>query len=206
MSRYGSLESFFTRRLKPGSRPFDHEPQVLSSPVDGQLSVVTKVMKESIFYVKDKPYQLADLFDDEPYAAQFAGGVVMVLYLSPADYHRIHLPLKAREVMAYEKGGFSWPVNDWGLKYFKNVLTHNFRLISLFETESFPFAMVSVGALNVNSVIRSTPEKKTYEKMEEYAYFSFGSTVVLVFPPGVITGEFSHRKVKAGETLAQIHA
>lgn len=203
---YDSLESFFTRKLKPGSRPFDAADDVLVSPVDGRLSVVTMVMEDSVFYVKDKPYRLSELFERDDVTELFLGGTLMVLYLSPADYHRIHVPLKAREVFSYEKGGFSWPVNDFGLKYFKNVLTRNYRRISLLETEDFPFAMVSVGALNVNSVIQSAPGQEYYDKMEEYAYFSFGSTVVLVFPKGVIRGELSHRHVKAGESLTTIHA
>lgn len=201
---FPTLESFFTRQLTSSARPFDEAPNVLVSPVDGQLSVVTQISPEDTFKVKGKTYQLSRLLGSKNKAAPFYGGTIMILYLSPADYHRIHLPLKARETQHYRLGKFSWPVNDWGLKWTYG-LSENYRLISQFESDWGEFFMISVGALNVNSIIRLEQEHSQYDKMDQYGYFSFGSTVILVFPPDKLRLVSDQpRQVRAGETLGKL--
>lgn len=197
------LESFFTRQLIDGARPFDESIDVLVSPVDGMLSVVSDISLSDTFIVKGKTYHLAKLLGSSDLAEKYRGGTVMILYLSPADYHRIHLPLEAKEVGHYRLGRFSWPVNDWGLKWTRG-LTSNYRLVSQFEHSATDFLMISVGALNVNSIVKLERPDSHYLKMTEYGYFSFGSTVILVFPPDKLTlNSTQSRKVKAGETLGK---
>lgn len=204
ISQFSHLESFFTRQLVPGSRPFSDSPEVVVSPVDGRLSVVTSIDERDEFLVKGKSYQLSQLLGSKELAEDYYGGSLLILYLSPADYHRIHLPLAARDIQTYNLGKFSWPVNDWGLKWTRG-LTSNYRLISRFESEFGPFLMVSVGALNVNSIVKHHPEGTSYQKMQEYGYFSFGSTVILVFPKNrLVIHSTTERSLKAGETLGKL--
>lgn len=205
MSSFPHLEGFFTRELKDGARPFDERPEVLVSPVDGRLSVVSDVGTEDTFIVKGKTYRLLDLFKRPELGTTFQSGTVIILYLSPANYHRIHVPIGATETEHYYLGKWSWPVNDWGLKHTK-ALTSNYRLVSLFQLKDVSFAMVSVGALNVNSIVRLPQQSTVYQKMDEYGYFSFGSTVVLVFPQGVLSlDSYESRTVKAGERLGLLN-
>lgn len=203
VSEFPHLEGFFTRPLRPGARPFDEAANVLVSPVDGYLSVLTRVSLSDSFIVKGKTYQLSKLLGSADLAAAYRGGSLLVFYLSPADYHRIHWPLAACEVEHYRLGKFSWPVNDWGLKW-TTGLTGNYRLISRCQHNQTDFLMVSVGALNVNSIVRHEPQPINH-KMAEYGYFSFGSTVILVFPKDKLELVSSRpRPVKAGQTLANI--
>lgn len=198
------LESFFTRCLVDGVRPFEPAADVVVSPVDGRLSVVSEISPQDRFVVKGKTYRLSRLVGSEAKAAPFYGGRILIIYLSPADYHRIHLPLAARELEHYRLGGFSWPVNDWGLKWTRGLGT-NHRLISRFESLGGEFLMISVGALNVNSIVRLAKDQIDYVKMENYGYFSFGSTIILVFPPDRLDlYSDTPRVVRAGESLGRI--
>ena len=198
------LEAFFTRRLKAGARPFDPSTDGLVSPVDGFLSIVSDVSADSKFVVKGKTYRLLDLLKRRDLVEHYIGGQVLVFYLSPSDYHRIHMPLHARETEHYRLGRWSWPVNDWGLRYTK-ALTGNYRLVSQFQSGNLPFCLVCVGALNVNSIVRRHEQNTVYQKMAEYGHFSFGSTVVLILPKGRFRLENSTaRPVRAGESLGTI--
>lgn len=206
IQRFPHLESFFTRELQADARPFDPSQDVLVSPVDGKLSVVSDISADDTFLVKGKTYHLSKLLGNSDEAAKYHGGQVLILYLSPADYHRIHAPLTAKELEHKYLGKWSWPVNDWGLKYTKG-LTGNYRLVSQFEAQGWQFAMVSVGALNVNSIVRLSEADIVYQKMDPYGYFSFGSTVVLVFQKGAIQlDSLTSRQVKAGERLGLVQS
>lgn len=197
---FTSLEHYFTRELRQGARPFEEGKSILVSPVDGCLSRYP-ISQKAVFRIKGKDYKLGDLFKEKNEIDPYLGGDVLIFYLSPSDYHRIHMPLEAREVRYYTRGGFSYPVNDFGLKHFEGVLTKNRRLVSHFVAESGSFAMVSVGALNVNSIIRRRGENRKYVKAEEYGYFSFGSTVLLFLPKNSFVPLRGPGTIKQGESL-----
>ncbi len=199
---YNSLSAFFTRELKEGARPFEKDEKVLVSPVDAKLSF-HKVSEEAVFVVKGKDYRLSDLFKEEKEYQAYLGGDLLIFYLSPRDYHRIHMPLQAQEKRNYTLGSFSYPVNAWGLRYGRDVLTKNYRLVSHFEG-TVDFTMVSVGALNVNSIVRKEQGNVRYEKMQEYGYFSFGSTVLLFLPKDSAYFHVGEGSVQAGMTLGQL--
>lgn len=200
---FDTLEGFFTRKLLAGARPFDRDEKTLISPVDGILNTY-RVDEKANFEVKGKTYTLRDLFKEKSEYEGYLGGWLLLFYLSPGDYHRIHMPLSAREIRSYSLGGFSYPVNDFGLRYFDHVLTKNRRVISHFKKADITFTMTSLGALNVNSIVRRYGENRVYQRAEEYGYFSFGSTVMLFLPRKKIELSREDGPIKQGETLGRL--
>lgn len=201
---FPTLHDFFVRKLKPGSRP--EADADLISPVDGKVEIAGTIQKDSRFIVKGQQYSLAELLGSEELAKRYANGNYAVLYLSPADYHRIHSPAEGKVSRQYVLGKKSYPVNQSGLLYGKSPISGNYRLISELETAGGNILMVKVGAMFVNS-IELTNTSGQWRKGEEVGYFSFGSTVVLFMEPGsfrftenIISGE----PIKVGEALANM--
>ncbi|MBU9722546.1 MULTISPECIES: phosphatidylserine decarboxylase [Bacillaceae] len=180
---YATLNDFFVRKLKPGSRPIASDCVV--SPVDGKLSQVGTITEDATFHIKEKDYKLGTMLGLESSTQRYLGGTFMLFYLSPKDYHRIHSPLTGRLVKRWALGKYSEPVNQMGLLLGKEPLANNYRLITELEHKDRRMAMVKIGALNVNSV-HPTHHKKEVEVGEELAYFSFGSSVILLFEKGMI--------------------
>ena len=201
---FGSLHEFFIRKLRPGSRP-QAETAVIS-PVDGKVEITGKIHQDSKFIVKGQEYSLSELLGSEELAKGYANGDYAVLYLSPADYHRIHSPLDGKVIRQFVLGKKSYPVNQSGLLYGKSPISGNYRLITELDTAGGKVLMVKVGAMFVNS-IELTNTGEEWKKGEEVGYFSFGSTVVLFFEPdcfrfteNIVAGE----PVKVGEALANM--
>ncbi|UTT42181.1 phosphatidylserine decarboxylase [Exiguobacterium aurantiacum] len=183
---YPSLHAFFTRHLKDGVRPIDASLDSIVSPCDGKLSIVGDITDDSRFEVKGQSYTLAELLGSQQEARRYAGGTVCVLYLSPRDYHRVHVPLAGRVLSHYELGDRSAPVNDIGLTETVRPLSRNYRRVTRFETAAGLYEHIMVGALNVNT-IEWTLNGDRASKGEEVGYFSFGSTVILCFEKGRVT-------------------
>lgn len=201
---FGSLHSFFIRKLRLGSRP-QAETAVIS-PVDGKVEIAGKIHPDSKFIVKGQDYSLSELLGSEKLAMTYANGDYAVLYLSPADYHRIHSPLDGKVVRQFVLGKKSYPVNQSGLLYGKSPISGNYRLITELQTAAGKVLVVKVGAMFVNS-IELTNTGEEWKKGEEVGYFSFGSTVVLFFEPdcfrfteNIVAGE----PVKVGEAMANM--
>ncbi len=199
LGEFTSVLDFFTRTLKPGSRPLPTEKTLVVSPADARLGAWGRIEDNLLFQVKGQPYTLEEFlgnFSSGPYR----GGDFITLYLSPRDYHRVHHPFQAwlREVVAYP--GHYFPVHHKAISRIPRLYARNKRVGFFYETDHFPFMMMMVGALNVASVqISGDPDfyqtalkgKKRYTSMpvrtgEEAGIFELGSTVVLVFPPGAI--------------------
>ncbi|MBU9672845.1 phosphatidylserine decarboxylase [Planococcus sp. CP5-4] len=200
--QYTSLHDFFTRRLKMDARPIADVGLV--SPVDGRLEIHGAIQNDSQFKVKDIEYSLAELLGSEQMAARYANGQYAILYLSPADYHRIHSPVDGQVVKQYMLGEKSYPVNRLGLTYGKSPISGNRRLITELETPHGRVLVVKVGAMYVNS-IELTAFGSEWIKGQEVAYFSFGSTVALFFEGGHLQFDTKINdgdRVKVGEPLA----
>ena len=90
---YRSFNDFFIRRLKPGARSIDQRSSAVVSPVDGKVYVLENVSVDTMFFIKQKPFALAQFLGSEALAREYANGLLMVFRLAPADYHRIHFPL-----------------------------------------------------------------------------------------------------------------
>ena len=204
VNSFPTLHDFFIRKLLPGSRPLAET--AVTSPVDGKVEIAGKIHHDSKFIVKGLEYSLSELMGSEKLAGRYANGDYAVLYLSPADYHRIHSPVDGRVIRQFVLGKKSYPVNQSGLLYGKAPISGNYRLITELETAGGKVLAVKVGAMFVNS-IELTNTSDEWKKGEEVGYFSFGSTVVLFFEPdrfrftdNIVAGE----PIKVGEALANM--
>jgi phosphatidylserine decarboxylase len=206
IEEYPTFTEFFTRRLKPGARTIVPGELLPVSPVDGTVGEVGEIVESRAYQAKDKHYTLAELIggpNAEEDAARFAGGVFCTIYLAPYNYHRIHAPLGGGITGYVNMPGQLWPVNPVGVRNVAKLFCINERLTTFLKTPRGDCAVVAVGATNVgriravyddvvtNAKRTRKPERKIYpqpipvEKGGELAIFEMGSTVVLLFGPGV---------------------
>ncbi|MDQ0196741.1 archaetidylserine decarboxylase [Paenibacillus wynnii] len=208
LEEYRTLNEFFSRRLKPGMRPVAAEPDALVSPVDAMITAMGDITAGMIMNVKGQDYNLEDLLNHSPHIELYKKGFFFVLYLSPTDYHRIHSPLKGRKVETDYLRGRAYPVNDFGMRHMKAVLSRNERLITYIAGDYGEAAVVKVGAMNVSSIRYSDDSAEAWQIGDDLAYFEFGSTVVLLTESGTFTprpGLMVDTKVKMGEWLGTLH-
>ncbi|MBD2872921.1 archaetidylserine decarboxylase [Paenibacillus arenilitoris] len=207
LNEYGTLNEFFTRRLKPGLRIVDDGADSLVSPVDALVTGAGWINAGTILNVKGQDYTIDELLNRSPRTANYMHGFYMVLYLSPTDYHRIHAPVTGRVVEREHIAGKVYPVNDFGLRHMRRVLSRNERLITYMKNEFGETAVVKVGAMNVSSIRYVQPLRNDMAKGEELAYFEFGSTVVLLMEDGIFTprGDLMPGvKVRMGDRLGAL--
>ncbi|QSP94587.1 phosphatidylserine decarboxylase [Marinobacter salinisoli] len=214
---YPSFNAFFTRELKPGIRPIAEGEKTMACPVDGAISQLGQVTGDRVFQAKGQSFGLTELLGgDEHRAEPFAGGEFSTIYLSPKDYHRIHMPVAGtlRE-MVYIPGKL-FSVNPVTAENVPNLFARNERVVCIFDTEAGPMALVLVGAMIVGSVetvwsgvvapgdgqltaIRYEGDQaRRFEKGEEMGRFRLGSTVVMVMPKGAVSW---NDKLAAGTTV-----
>lgn len=180
LHEFSTLHDLFIRKLKEGVRPIDNESKSVVSPVDGVLEDIGEISSDLTLTVKGKSYSLFDMLGSKEKAKEYINGKYILLYLSPSHYHRIHSPFSGQVVDQWTLGEKSYPVNKYGLKYGKEVLSKNYRNITEVKHEFGLAAIVKVGAMFVNS-IETIFENEQLEKGKEIAYFTFGSTVILLF-------------------------
>ncbi|TSB46840.1 phosphatidylserine decarboxylase [Alkalicoccobacillus porphyridii] len=205
IKQYNSLHSFFIRELKEGKREVDQEGHSVVSPVDGVLAEQGELQADSCFEVKGQRYTIVDMLGSEQAASFYKEGTYMVLYLSPSHYHRFHAPLSGTVLERWKLGNTSYPVNHLGMKYGKKPLSGNFRIISEIKSKFGTMAMVKVGAMNINT-IELTHDSEVLKKGEEVGYFSFGSTIVLLFTKDMIalTHQQTPKEIKMGEKIGSV--
>ncbi|MCO5103991.1 MAG: archaetidylserine decarboxylase [Burkholderiaceae bacterium] len=210
---YASFNAFFTRALRTGARPISGADWVC--PVDGAISQFGAIAQDQIFQAKGHHYSTTALLGgDSALAARFQNGHFATVYLSPRDYHRIHMPCAGRLTRMVHVPGDLFSVNPATARGVPGLFARNERVVCVFEGAQGPFAMVLVGATIVGSmatvwhglvnpprtgVLRhwDYPEGKVVlQKGEEMGRFQLGSTVVLLFPPGPL--HFSPQWQSAG--------
>jgi phosphatidylserine decarboxylase len=196
---YESLNAFFTRALKPECRPFDNNPENWLSPVDGAVSQARNIEQGRIFQAKNHDYSLLELVGgDTEMASRFNNGIFATLYLSPSDYHRIHMPVTGRLKRMIYVPGRLFSVAPFTVNHIPGLFARNERCVCYFETEQGPMAMVLVGAINVSAIetvwhglvtgkkmhtgIFDYPDKKevVLHRGEEMGRFNLGSTVIVL--------------------------
>ena len=151
VTRYASFNDFFTRALKPGARPID--AAALVSPVDGAISQFGRIDGDQIFQAKGHNYRTTELVGgDAALAARFAHGSFATLYLSPRDYHRIHMPCDGRLTRMIYVPGDLFSVNPTTARGVPGLFARNERTVCVFETARGPFVLVLVGATIVGSM------------------------------------------------------
>lgn len=204
---YRTLNEFFSRRLKPDMRPVAGEADAVASPVDAMITAMGDIHSGTIMNVKGQDYELEELLNHSPHLELYKKGFFLVLYLSPTDYHRIHSPLTGRKIESDHIRGRAYPVNEFGMRHMKGVLSRNERLITYIAGANGEAAVVKVGAMNVSSIHYSDELASEWQIGDELAYFEFGSTVVLLLESGTFTprpGLESGTKVKMGEFLGTL--
>lgn len=188
LESYKTLHDLFVRNLKETVRPIDQSEQAVVSPCDGVLSVVEDLTEDSRFTVKGQTYSVSELLGSHHEADHYIGGKVLIFYLSPQNYHRVHVPIDGTVRTSYTLGRDSAPVNDLGLEYGKRPLTRNYRRVTRITHGKHALEHVMVGALNVNTIVQTNPDREV-RRGDEFGYFSFGSTVVLICPKDAMTLE-----------------
>jgi phosphatidylserine decarboxylase len=198
--RFECFNAFFTRSLKPEVRPLAQGDKVVVCPVDGAVSQVGAIQAGTIFQAKGHDYTASALLGgDAQLAGVFSQGQFATLYLSPRDYHRIHMPLAGRlQQMVYVPGRL-FSVNPKTVRRIPGLFARNERVVAVFDTEFGPMAMVLVGAINVacietvwHGVVTPPPrglvQRWDYhagqdirlDKGAEMGRFNMGSTVILL--------------------------
>jgi phosphatidylserine decarboxylase len=199
-AHYDTFNAFFTRALKSGARPIATSD--LLCPVDGAISQFGAIAGADIFQAKGHRYTTAALLGgDAQLAARFADGHFATLYLSPKDYHRIHMPCAARLTRMVHVPGELFSVNPTTAAAVPGLFARNERVVCCFDAAFGPFVLVLVGATIVGSMAtvwhgvvnpprpgrvrewRYDDRELRLERGEEMGRFLLGSTVVLLFPP-----------------------
>lgn len=199
---YADFNAFFSRKLKPGKRPFAPLPAFVS-PVDGFISHIGPIEGHQLFQAKGHTYTLVDLLaGNTAKAADFQEGNFATLYLSPRDYHRIHTPLDARVTSMTFVPGTLYPVNDASVSQTPNLFARNERLICYMDTAIGPMAIILVAALNVGSmftpwhgVVKAagvhtwdyTDKPIALNRGDEIGGFLMGSTAIVLLPRDAVT-------------------
>jgi phosphatidylserine decarboxylase len=223
ITSYASFNDFFTRALTPGARPLASADLVC--PVDGTISQFGPVEKDQIFQAKGHHYSTTALVGgDATLAARFDHGHFATLYLSPRDYHRIHMPCAGRLTRMVHVPGDLFSVNPTTARGVPGLFARNERVVCVFESGHGPFVLVLVGATIVGSMatvwhgqvnpprtgqLRQwdyAPGKVSLQQGEEMGRFLLGSTVVLLFPKGPLQfnpGWAAARPIQLGEAMAR---
>ena len=201
---YANFNAFFTRPLRPGVRPLAGAGLVC--PADGAVSQIGRIEEHSLLQAKGRRYSTwALLGGDEARAAQFRNGHFATIYLSPRDYHRVHMPIEGELVATRYVPGKLFSVNGTTAEGVDRLFARNERLICYFDTPAGPMALVLVGAMIVAGIdtvwegqvapppravrdrdYRSLPAPVRLAQGEEMGRFKLGSTVILLFPEGAV--------------------
>ncbi|MFP7297552.1 phosphatidylserine decarboxylase [Neobacillus niacini] len=203
LHEYPTLHDLFIRTLKGEARVIDSIEDSVVSPVDAVIEDIGPISQISEMIVKGKTYSVQEMLGSQESVDKYVQGTYMILYLSPSHYHRIHSPVEGTIVKQWTLGRKSYPVNKMGLKYGVRTLAKNYRMITEVKTARGHIAIVKVGAMFVNS-IEKTHKGMTLHKGEEMAYFSFGSTVVLLFEKGTFEqdpGIHTPKDIRVGEKI-----
>lgn len=180
LHQYSSLNDFFTRKLKEGCRPVDDSPKGVVSPVDAVITDLGTVQSGQILNIKGQDYTIQELLNGSPRTINYIMGFYFILYLSPTDYHRIHSPIDGVVIERDEILGRAYPVNAFGLRHMRKVLSRNGRKISYMRHNFGELAVVKVGAMNVSSIRLADGTRDELHRGDEMAHFEFGSTVILL--------------------------
>ncbi|MBA4535909.1 phosphatidylserine decarboxylase [Bacillus aquiflavi] len=180
LNHYATLHDLFVRKLKADARKINDETNSVISPVDAVIEDIGEIEANNQIIVKGKVYSVSEMIGSDEHLQKYLNGTYMIFYLSPSHYHRIHSPASGKITDHWTLGNKSFPVNKLGLKYGKSPLSKNYRKITEMQHERGHIAIVKVGAMFVNS-IELTYEQVQLTKGQEIAYFTFGSTVVLLF-------------------------
>jgi phosphatidylserine decarboxylase len=219
LKSFKTFNDFFTRSLKQDARPIDQDPNSIVSPVDGKIAEFGSIKNGLLLQSKGIFYTINDLVGAK-HGELFKNGYFVTLYLSPADYHRIHTPMAGFvKEFSYFSGNL-WPVNDLGVSNVGGLFSLNERVVTILDGSDGRVALVKVGAtvvgkitLDYSKLVSNNGQKtqlrlpvfppKRYEKGDEIGRFQLGSTVILLFEPNRFSPIALNRGkyVKMGQVL-----
>ncbi len=223
---YASFNEFFTRPLRAGARPLAAADFIC--PVDGAISQFGAIERDQIFQAKGHHYSTTALVGgDSDLAARFENGSFATLYLSPRDYHRIHMPCDGRLTRMIHVPGALFSVNPVTARGVPGLFARNERVVCVFDSPHGPFVLALVGATIVGSMAtvwhgvvnpprpghlrewNYSDRQLDFRQGDEMGRFLLGSTVVMLFPQGVV--HFNPdwapaRPVRLGEAMGTLQA
>ncbi|MCB9876675.1 MAG: phosphatidylserine decarboxylase [Planctomycetes bacterium] len=218
--RFRSLHDCFVRELRPGARPQDPDPEVMTSPCDAIVGAHGAVRGTEVFQAKGFPYQLRDLLGDDQLVERYRDGTFVTLRLKSSFYHRFHAPCDGALKRVVYISGDTWNVNPIALKRVEQLYCKNERAVLDLELPrpGEHLALVAVAAILVASIrlhaIGPTldlryrgpnriPCDQRFQKGEELGWFQHGSTIVVFASCGFTLAPGLHEgaRVRCGEAL-----
>jgi phosphatidylserine decarboxylase len=199
------FNAFFTRELVAGVRPLDPDPLSFVSPSDGRISQCGRITHDRMLQAKGHSFSLRALLAQDPAARDFINGFFHTIYLSPRDYHRVHMPMAGSLQRMIHVPGRLFSVAPYAVRQVPNLFVRNERVISLFDTSHGPMAVILIGAMLVSSMetvwagtITPPPGHRvntgdwsrrgiSLNKGQEMGRFNMGSTVILLLPATAVS-------------------
>ena len=225
INNFTSFNKFFTRELKADARPITQADNAIACPADGAVSQAGLIEQGNIFQAKGKSFTATELLGgDAARAKPFKNGAFTTIYLSPRDYHRLHMPIKGTLTEMVHVPGRLFSVNSATTNSVPGLFARNERVVCLFDTELGPMALILVGAIFVSSVettwhgvvtppsiesVRSwqyQDDAPVIEKGAEMGRFNMGSTIIILFGKDAVEWDANFKagkKVKLGEKIGQ---
>lgn len=224
-SAYPHFNAFFTRALKPGARPLAQSAAAIACPADGRVSRSGPVTAGRILQAKGRDYSVEELLGDATAAKDYADGGFLTVYLSPRDYHRLHMPIDGELVETVHVPGRLFSVAPFAVEGIDRVFARNERLVCHFRNERGPFVVVLVGAMLVSGIetvwggVEVPPYATTIARRDwrgrgirlprgaEFGRFNMGSTAIVLVPPalgGFDPGLEPERPVRMGEAIGRL--
>ncbi len=229
LEAYGSFNDFFTRSLKDNARPLPDDQKMIVSPADGAISQIGDIKNGRIFQAKGHDYSLIELLGgDVKLSQEFMDGKFATVYLSPRDYHRVHIPACGKLRQMIHVPGRLFSVNQATVENISNLFARNERVISIFDTDNGPMAVIMVGAIIVASIETVwaglvTPYRKRVRRIDycagsqttielkrghELGHFKMGSTAIVLFGKDQVDW-LEHwqagSSIKMGEAMGSVH-
>lgn len=229
IDQYPNFNAFFTRELREGARPIDNSPTVIVSPADGRLLAAGRIDGDRLIQAKNHCFSCSDLLGGNNFlASTFSDGNFATIYLSPKDYHRVHMPLKGTLIKTIHIPGRLFSVGYATSSNIPNLFARNERLVCVFSTDAGLFSLILVGAMVVGSIktvwtkeapkVLATPEikeidyksqeiKVNLDKGAEVGRFELGSTVIVLFEQKLMqlnSNIVANKPIRMGESLGLI--
>jgi phosphatidylserine decarboxylase len=221
---YQHFNAFFTRKLRADARQADADSTAVLSPADGRISQAGRIIDGSIFQAKGRDYSAVELLGGDRAAAEpYRDGSFLTVYLSPRDYHRVHMPLSGTLRETLHVPGRIFSVAPFTVEAIPRIFARNERLVCHFDGEHGPFAVVMVGAILVSSVAtvwdglvippyaRAIKRKSfvgqhiTLQRFAEMARFNMGSTVIVLLPDNATLDELAPQQaVQVGQRVGTL--
>jgi len=220
---YPSFNAFFTRALRDGARRAQGDDDAILSPADGCISQIGRIQAGRILQAKGRTYSVAELLADTGAAARYGNGAFVTIYLSPRDYHRVHMPLEGELVETVHVPGRLFSVAPGPVAGIPGLFARNERLVCHFKGPRGPFAVAMVGAMLVSGITTVWSGKVVpayaraivrrdwrghgirLARFAEMARFEMGSTVIVLVPAGQFDPKFgSENAVTVGQRLGHL--